>query len=108
MKLKIALSLAVTMAIGILLCLTVQGATIIAATGYANSRMVNYALKKLDEASAVTGNSLVKKAMSYKTMANVMVLGQTDGLAFRYLSAGEKPLIAEGFRIIRDGAKVVV
>lgn len=108
MKLKIALSLAVTMVTGILLCLSVQGATIVAATGYANSCMVNYALKKLDEASTVTGNSLVKKAMGYKNMANVMVLGQTDGLAFKYLSTGEKPLIAEGFRIIRDGGKVVV
>ncbi|MDB4925003.1 hypothetical protein [Mucilaginibacter sp.] len=103
MKLKIALSFAV-----LLLCLTAQGATIVSATGFNNSRMVNYAMSKMEQASAVTGNSLVQKTLGFKNMANVVVLAQTDISVRRYLSVSEKPLAAEGFRIIRDGEKVII
>src|ERR1700744_3875280 len=83
-------------------------ATTIVAVDFANSRTVNYALKKLDEVSATYGSSLVKKSLGYKNIANVVVLSQNDGLAHSLMPAGEKQLAAEGFLIVRNAGKIVV
>lgn len=84
-------------------------AAIIVSAGFGNSRMINYALKKLGQSAALTGNSLVKKAMAYKTMANVIVISQGDAYAQGLVPAiGKSPLVAEGFEIVHDGGKIVV
>ncbi|MDB5115154.1 MAG: hypothetical protein JWQ79_646 [Mucilaginibacter sp.] len=102
MKLKVALTFAVLM-----LCIAVHAATIVAA-GFGNSRLINYALNKLGESSAAYNNPIIRKALNDKALANLVVLAQTDVQARGLLPAGEKPLAAEGFRIIRKGEQVIV